>query len=191
MLINHSSHQHVIIFILYYFINNDNNNSHKYFYLNRKGRALNTEFSLEECPSVNMEDTVHDAGDDTDQEQHEEDLSEPEQEEESTPPPQKKRRSHPNNAGMTVEVEKDIIGKPASIAYHHCLKQLCDHVTVPVDMCQAKDPSTNKPCQARGPFEIHVKSRVTAAIIEWVSLVFSTRGNIFFNLVIGLSSPSY
>lgn len=56
-------------------------------------------------------------------------------------------------------------------------------------MCKVKDPNTNKQCQARGPFEIHVKARVTAAIIEWVSLVFSTHENvvIFLQLVLSIT----
>ncbi|CAL8310654.1 unnamed protein product [Boreogadus saida] len=133
-----------------------------------KGRSLNTGFILEECPSVTMEDTVHDAGDDTDQDDHEEDLSVLEQEQETQHLPQKKQRRQPYRSVITVEVEDDIIGKPASIAYHDCLRQLCEFVALPIDSCKGKDPITQKQCQAKGPFEINIKSRVTAAVIEWL-----------------------
>ena len=128
-------------------------------------------FILEECPSVTMEDTVHDTGDDTDQDDHEEDLSVLEQEQETQHLPQKKQRRQPYRSEITVEVEEDIIGKPASIAYHDCLRQLCEFVALPIDSCKGKDPITQKQCQAKGPFEINIKSRVTAAVIEWVSHV--------------------
>ncbi|CAL8383573.1 unnamed protein product [Arctogadus glacialis] len=126
-----------------------------------KGRSLNTGFILEECPSVTMEDTVHDAGDDTDQDDHEEHLSVLEQEQETQHLPQKKQRRQPYRSEITVEVEDDIIGKPASIAYHDCLRQLCEFVALPIDSCKGKDPITQKQCQAKGPFEINIKSRVT------------------------------
>jgi hypothetical protein len=118
-----------------------------------------------------MEDTVHDTGDDPDQDDHEEDLSVLEQEQETQHLPQKKQRRQPYRSEITVEVEEDIIGKPASIAYHDCLRQLCEFVALPIDSCKGKDPITQKQCQAKGPFEINIKSRVTAAVIEWVSHV--------------------
>ncbi|KAK5909301.1 hypothetical protein CesoFtcFv8_003245 [Champsocephalus esox] len=37
-------------------------------------------------------------------------------------------------------------------------------------MCTAKDPTTNFECRAPGPFEVSVKSRGTAAIVEWMCL---------------------
>ena len=81
------------------------------------------------------------------------------------------KKSKEGNPLPPVEVEEDIIGKPASIAYHDCLRQLCEFVALPIDSCKGKDPITQKQCQAKGPFEINIKSRVTAAVIEWVSHV--------------------
>ena len=69
-----------------------------------------------------------------------------------------------------VLVEDDIIGHPASIAYRDSLKQLAEYLILPVNMCPSKDPNTKVQCRAPGPFEINVKSRGTAAVVEWVSL---------------------
>ncbi|XP_037623771.1 uncharacterized protein LOC119487169 [Sebastes umbrosus] len=63
--------------------------------------------------------------------------------------------------------EDEVIGQPASIAYHLNLKLLAEYLLLPIPMCTAKDPVTNAACQAHGPFQVTVKSRATAAIIEW------------------------
>lgn len=73
-----------------------------------------------------------------------------------------------------VMVEDDIIGHPASIAYHDSLKQLAEYLLLPVSMCSAKDPNRKEECRAPGPFEINIRSRGTAAVIEWVSLYLAS-----------------
>ncbi|KAI4820799.1 hypothetical protein KUCAC02_028766 [Chaenocephalus aceratus] len=48
--------------------------------------------------------------------------------------------------------------------------QLAKYLVLPVNMCTAKEPTTNFECRAPGPFEVSVKSRGTAAIVEWMCL---------------------
>ena len=55
-----------------------------------------------------------------------------------------------------------LLDDPAGIAYHLCLEQLADHVVPPV-------PEFCKYCGNEDTFGVKVKSRGTAAIIEWVS----------------------
>lgn len=64
--------------------------------------------------------------------------------------------------------EEEFIGKPASIAYHQNLKLLAEFLLLPIPMCTGKDPVTFAECREPGPFPVRVKSRATAAIIEWV-----------------------
>lgn len=64
--------------------------------------------------------------------------------------------------------EDDVIGRPASIVYHNSLKQLTEYLVLPISTCARNDPNTNTPCNAPKPFEISIKSRGTAAIVEWV-----------------------
>ncbi|KAJ8334731.1 hypothetical protein SKAU_G00403700 [Synaphobranchus kaupii] len=64
-----------------------------------------------------------------------------------------------------VLCEDDIIGQPASITYHHCLKQLVEYLVLPAPMCTANDPVTSVQCGAPRPFTVTVKARGTAAII--------------------------
>lgn len=79
---------------------------------------------------------------------------------------------HPIPETAKIMVEDDIIGQPASITYHSCLKLLAEYLVLPVNMCTAKDTNTNAECGAHKPFEVNIHSRGTAAIVEWVSLNF-------------------
>ena len=101
---------------------------------------------MEELPAISLEEAVHG----TVQHNSAEDVD--------VPLPE----------SLRVVVEEDIIGRGASIAYHDCLKQLTDYLIIPVSMCKAKDPQTNTVCGAERPYEVSVRTRGTAAIIEWV-----------------------
>ncbi|XP_015251285.1 PREDICTED: uncharacterized protein LOC107098251, partial [Cyprinodon variegatus] len=112
----------------------------------RTGGALTTNLRLETLPTVTLEESVLDVD-------FNRDPARPD-----TPLPE----------AMKVEVEDDVIGHPASIVYHDCLKQLAGCVALPMAECTEKEPMTNKPCPAKAPFEIRVKSRGTAAVVEWM-----------------------
>ncbi|KAK5876300.1 hypothetical protein CesoFtcFv8_025667 [Champsocephalus esox] len=105
--------------------------------------------NLNALPAISMEDSVYDSIDDTQD-------------------PTTTTDTFPEKAN--VWVEDDIIGHPASIVYHDSVHQLAKYLVVPVNMCTTKDPTTNFECRAPGPFEISVKSRGTAAIVEWMCL---------------------
>ncbi|XP_073711935.1 uncharacterized protein [Misgurnus anguillicaudatus] len=96
---------------------------------------------LDDIQPISMEDTVHDALD-----SHEPHITE-------TPT---------SKESLKVLVVDDVIGHPASIAYHDSLKQLAQFLDLPIQTCKAKE------CGASKPFEISVTSRGTAAVIEWV-----------------------
>ncbi|XP_065099320.1 uncharacterized protein [Paramisgurnus dabryanus] len=114
----------------------------------RTGGALKTPICLESLPEINMEDTVHDATDNA---------------------PDKTMADMPTlPEAAKVMVDDDIIGHPASIAYHDSLKQLAEYLLLPVSMCSAKDPNSKAECRAPAPFEINVRSRGTAAVVEWM-----------------------
>ncbi|KAK7918853.1 hypothetical protein WMY93_010137 [Mugilogobius chulae] len=112
----------------------------------RSGAVLPRGISLEDYPVVTLEESVHDEPDD--------DLNKPET---LTPP-----------EAAAVLIEEDVIGKPASIVYHDVIKQLLDFLVLPIDRCSVKDRITKEPCSAAKPFEVSVKSRCTALIVEWV-----------------------
>ncbi|CAM4574040.1 unnamed protein product [Leuciscus chuanchicus] len=114
----------------------------------RTGGALKTPICLESLQEISMEDTVHDAPDNA---------------------PDKTMADMPTlSEAAKVMVEDDIIGHPASIAYHDSLKQLAEYLLLPVSMCSAKDPNRKAECRAPAPFEINVRSRGTAAVVEWM-----------------------
>ncbi|XP_074490247.1 uncharacterized protein LOC141766933 isoform X2 [Sebastes fasciatus] len=113
----------------------------------RTGGALpSTSIRLDALPAISMEDTVHDSSDVGPT---------------LTDAPEMPEKLQPQR-------EDEVIGQPASIAYHLNLKLLAEYLLLPIPMCTAKDPVTNAACQAHGPFQVTVKSRATAAIIEWV-----------------------
>lgn len=70
---------------------------------------------------------------------------------------------------MKVLCEDDIVEHPAAITYHACLKQLAEHLLLPIPVCTVKDPLTSAECHAPGPFQILIKSRGTGVIMSWVS----------------------
>ena len=127
--------------------------SHSCSCYNRTGGALKTPIALESLKEISIEDTVHDAPDN------------------ATDPTMSDMPTFSEAA--KVVVEDDIIGHPASIAYHDSLRQLAEYLLLPVSVCPAKDPNSNVKCQAPGPFEINIRSRGTSAVIEWVSFYIS------------------
>ncbi|KAL0973462.1 hypothetical protein UPYG_G00204060 [Umbra pygmaea] len=50
----------------------------------------------------------------------------------------------------------------------HSRWQLAEYLVLPVNMCNAKDSHTKVECGAPRPFEVNIKSRGTAAILEWL-----------------------
>ncbi|XP_043978933.1 uncharacterized protein LOC122834391 isoform X3 [Gambusia affinis] len=95
-------------------------------------------FSLDALPAVGMEDTVHDAL-----------VTE-------------------SAESQPAQSEDDITNHPAAITYHVCLMQLAQYLLLPIPVCTAKDPVTLVECQATGPFQVQVKSRGTAVIMQWM-----------------------
>ncbi|XP_062379106.1 uncharacterized protein LOC134067711 isoform X2 [Sardina pilchardus] len=113
----------------------------------RTGGSLTTNICLESLPVVSMEESVHDAVDPS----HDSTSKEP-----------------PLPEAIKIIVDDDVIGHPASIVYHDCLRQLAEHIVLPMSKCTAKDPVTKQQCCAQAPFEICIKSRGTAAVVEWM-----------------------
>lgn len=111
--------------------------------------------NLDDLPEINMEDELYDL----------EDIEEGEYDEEeeliTTDAP-------PFPAVMRVLCEDDIVGVPASIVYHNSLKQLVQYLNIPVRACTAMDWTTKQRCGAPKPFEVVVRQRGTAAVVEWV-----------------------
>lgn len=70
---------------------------------------------------------------------------------------------------IKVLVEDDIIGHPASIVYHDCLRQLAKYIVLPITKCSKYNSVTKPQRGAAAPFEINIKSKGTAAVVEWVS----------------------
>ncbi len=114
----------------------------------RTGAALTTNICLESLPVVNIEETVHDVAN----------------------PSHDAARKEPPPEAIKILVEDDVVGHPASIVYHDCLRQLAEYIVLPMTKCTAKDPVTKQQCCAQPPFEVDMKSRGTAALVEWVSL---------------------
>lgn len=93
---------------------------------------------LDALPAVGMEDTVHDTV-----------VTE-------------------SAESQPVQSEDDITNHPTAITYHVCLVQLAQYLLLPIPVCTAKDPVTLVECQATGPFQVQIKSRGTAVIMQWV-----------------------
>lgn len=72
-----------------------------------------------------------------------------------------------------VLCEDDIIGVPASVVYHSNLKQLIQYLDIQTRACTAIDHSTKQRCGARKPFEVVVRERGTAAVVQWVQFFFN------------------
>ncbi|XP_020786323.2 uncharacterized protein LOC110165467 [Boleophthalmus pectinirostris] len=111
----------------------------------RAGGALKQPFCVDTLPQIHMDETVHDEPDDC------------ETVEDAVPP----------DTAMAV-IEKDVLGKQASIIYHDVLKQLLDYLILPVDKCTAQDPISKVSCNAPRPFKVSVRRRCTAVIAEWI-----------------------
>ncbi|XP_065150413.1 uncharacterized protein [Paramisgurnus dabryanus] len=118
----------------------------------RTGGVLETQLNLDDVPEMNMEDTLYD-------------IEDIEEEEENT-----LTDDQPHPGFIKVLNEDDIIGVPASIVYHSSLKQLVHYLDVPVRACTAMNRTTKKCCGAPKPFEVVVRERGTAAVVEWICL---------------------
>ncbi|KAJ8271057.1 hypothetical protein GJAV_G00122270 [Gymnothorax javanicus] len=110
----------------------------------RAGGDMRTEICLDALQSISVEDTVHDAVD-------AEPMEQP-----------------PVPGTIQIQSEDDILGHPASIAYHDSLKQLAAYLLLPISLCSARDQVTSVECLAPGPFKIQTKARGTAVIIQWI-----------------------
>ncbi|KAM4736945.1 uncharacterized protein FYW61_004575 isoform 2-T3 [Anableps anableps] len=110
----------------------------------RTGGAIQQKLCLDALLAISMEDTVHDTPDT--------ELTE----------------SQPVSETVKVQSEDDIINHPAAITYHVCLMQLAQYLLLPIPVCTAKDPQTMVECRATGPFQVQIKSRGTAVIMQWI-----------------------
>ncbi|XP_016521480.1 uncharacterized protein LOC103130530 [Poecilia formosa] len=104
----------------------------------RAAGAGEQKLPLDALPAVGMEDTVHDTL-----------VTE-------------------SAESQPVQSEDDITNHPAAITYHVCLMQLARYLLLPIPVCTAKDPVTLAECQATGPFQVQIKSRGTAVIMQWM-----------------------
>lgn len=96
-----------------------------------------------------MEDTVHDSPDNTSH-MSEEDMA-------------------ALTLGTKVLVEDYITGHPACIANYDSLKQLAQYLILHISVCSVKDQISQEKCPEVGPFEINIRCKNTAAVVEWVS----------------------
>lgn len=75
-----------------------------------------------------------------------------------------------SSASHKVMCEEDIVGQRASIVYETKLKQLVTHLQLPVQKCNFVNKMTKETCQASPPFEVHLTSRGTASVLQWVTV---------------------
>nr|XP_054598020.1 uncharacterized protein LOC107391653 isoform X3 [Nothobranchius furzeri] len=113
----------------------------------RTGGDLRTNWNLDQIPTISLEDTVHDAYDQTEE------------------PPSVETPSVTQSLNM--DVEDDLIGQSASITYLSSLKQLVEHLLLPVSHCPAENPNTKEKCRAPKPFRIQIQAQGTASAVEW------------------------
>ena len=125
--------------------------SHNRCLIHIQGYRLHSSIRLDALQAISMEDTVHDSSDVGPTYNDGPEISE----------------------NIQAQSENEVIGQSASIACHLNLKQLAEYLVLPIPMCTAKDPVTFAGCKAPGPFQMKVKSRATAAIIEWVGTCVS------------------
>lgn len=76
----------------------------------------------------------------------------------------------PNDSLRVVAVE-DLLENAGSIVYHNSLQQLMQNMHLAVNVCPHKDSHNKQECKAPGPFQVNIKSRGTAAVMEWVSMI--------------------
>lgn len=70
---------------------------------------------------------------------------------------------------LNVDSEDDLVGKKACIAYLDNLKMLTSFLQFPMKACTFCDPITGVKCPGRPPFQVEMKPRGTAVVLEWVS----------------------
>ncbi|XP_065103967.1 uncharacterized protein [Paramisgurnus dabryanus] len=111
----------------------------------KTGGALKSKLSLDSVQVVSMEETVHD---------------EPNKDSDA-------QTDMPNDSLRVVAVE-DLLEKSGSIVYHSNLQQLMQNMHLAVNVCPHKDSHNKQECKAPGPFPVNIRSRGTAAVMEWV-----------------------
>lgn len=116
-------------------------------YFTRTGGALKNTFNIEELPEVGVNDTVLHI----------------QQDEAQSPTEEMPERLET----LRVLCHEDIVNQSASITYEASLRQLVNFLQLPFDRCPVSTKKTA--CDARAPFEIEIKRRGTATVIEWVS----------------------
>lgn len=107
----------------------------------RTGEGTNDFRKIEELKIIDLEETVHLAQEDEVIPLHEDHVLK-------------------SDASNKIMCEEDIIGQRASIVYEAQLQQLVKLLQLPVVNC--------KTCQASPPFEVHLTSRGTASVIQWI-----------------------
>ncbi|KAL7407947.1 hypothetical protein ABVT39_016034 [Epinephelus coioides] len=123
----------------------------------RTGGALPQPPDLEKLPVIGVDEAVHGVP----QPQHpEEDIYE-----------------FPNP--VMVQNEDDLIGKQACIAYEDSLRQLGTFLQLPINKCTYADPLTGTECSCFPPFEVKLKRRGTAVIMEWIQHRENTDSGVF------------
>ena len=106
----------------------------------RTGGTLNLPAPVESLPTIAIDEMVHDLGE------------EEEPPEEAIPPDY-----------LQVSREEDIVGEKACIAYNKNIQQLTSFLQFPLHKCNMAA------CDAVPPFEVVLKARGTATVVEWVS----------------------
>ncbi|XP_065109929.1 uncharacterized protein [Paramisgurnus dabryanus] len=119
----------------------------------RLGGALQAPPCLDNLPVIDASETVHDIP-----YVHSPSVTLP-------PLEQPEQPDFPDT--LDVMTEDDLIGKPASITYEVCLKQLATFLVLPVQKCPYTCDVTQVECQCRPPFEVSITRRGTASIMEW------------------------
>ena len=111
------------------------------------GGALQRLFQVESLPAANVDKPLRDTTDG----------------EEPPTPEMSPSPEHPQ-----VWCEDDIVGQKALITYENSLRQLTTFLQLPVTKCGYLDDRTGMECDSTPPYEVHIQSRGTAAIIQWV-----------------------
>ncbi|KAL7380616.1 hypothetical protein ABVT39_020709, partial [Epinephelus coioides] len=75
---------------------------------------------------------------------------------------------------LHVQCEDNIIGSRAAIIFEDCLRQLATFLILPMNKCEALQ-ETGVACGCVPPFDINIKSKGTAMIVEWIQKKEDTR----------------
>lgn len=102
--------------------------------------------TTDNLPVIGLDETVHDQPD--------------------APDPAEEPRSLPEQ--LHVHRKDDIISTRTPIIFEDCLRQLATFVILPVSKCEALQ-ETSIACGCVPPFDVNIKSKGTAVIVEWVS----------------------